>query len=168
MTRKNVLDYLRTPPSEDNKDTTNSRCSDAITADITYDDHVVAKDHLAPSETTDKTTNAGGNATTENRNGLVPVASGEFIVNAAVSSTNLPTTNDFLLVDHDAVPGPPLLHRWTGYSTPLSSYHTAPGPAVLSTRAHRSSTSSRVLLRLLPLSWSLFSYPRQPRFRCSL
>jgi hypothetical protein len=134
MTMKNALNRLRTPLSKDNKDTTNSRFSKAITANITYDDRAVSKDHLSPSQTTDRTTNAGGNATIENRNGLVPGASGQFTVNVVVSPTRLPATNDLLLIDHDAVPGPPPLHRWTGCSTLMGAYHTAPGPAVLSSR----------------------------------
>jgi hypothetical protein len=64
--------YTTDPLAKITEMTTNFRCSDAITAHTTYDDHLVSKDYLALSETTDGTTNVGSNTSTENWNGFVP------------------------------------------------------------------------------------------------
>lgn len=59
-------------------------------------------------------------------------------------ATVLPTSNDFLLADHDAVPCPPPLHRWTGHLTRLNSYDTSLSGSPLNPNASFTSPQSAV------------------------
>lgn len=56
------------------------------------------------------------------------------------ASSDEATSDAAVLGDHDAIPGPPPLHRWTGYSTRFTSYDTTWSSAPPFTSLHSTAT----------------------------
>jgi hypothetical protein len=106
-------------------ETTTSRQFSDATDRTAFSDHdvVFKRGHPATSDTSYKTSNKTAHET-NNKTGadLFQGPPRDATSDAAV----LPTSNEFLLVGHDAVPcPPPPLHRWTGHSTRFNSYDTS-------------------------------------------